>query len=262
MSRRKKIDMEALVDEMGAVASFARENVAMTQADGERGGQQVLLGSLLLSPLASPTHDRRTLANGELDVAVGWDIEPAIEGQRNAASIRVMRANVNPSQPIDGVDSTLRIRVHQGADTREFSLRAVHGRRGDYVADFIPTRAGDYRFAFVGTIEGHPINAVFDSADGAFSSVRPTVDMGFPVRVVGASEALTLSRETCSTAKSARALAVAGVGIGVVGLLVAVASYRAGPRRKPAPAAPSQVAPGDLEYEGQAQAKDGRAQSR
>ena len=48
MSRRKKIDMEALVDEMGAVASFARENVAKTQTDGERGGQQVLLGSMLL----------------------------------------------------------------------------------------------------------------------------------------------------------------------------------------------------------------------
>lgn len=237
MSSRKKIDMEAIVDEMGAVASFARKNVAMTQPDGEGEGRQALLGSLLLSPMASPAHDRRTLANGELDVAVGWDIEPAIEGQKNAASIRVMRANVNPSQPIDGVDSTLRVCVQQGADMREFPLRAVHGRRGDYVADFIPTRAGDYRFAFVGTIQGHPIDAVFDSAAGAFPRVRPTADMGFPVRVVGASEALTLSRETCSTANSAQALAVAGLAIGVVGLAVAVASYRASSRRKPAPAA-------------------------
>jgi hypothetical protein len=261
MSRRKKIDMEALADEMGAVSSFARENIAMTQTDVERGGQQGLIGSLLLSPLTSPMHDRRTLANGELDVAVGWDIEPAIEGQRNAALIRVMRANVNPTQPIDGVDSTLSVRVHQGEDTREFSLRAVHGRRGDFVADFIPTRAGDYRFAFVGTIEGHPIDAVFDSADGAFTSVRPAVDMGFPVPIAGTTETIILSRETRSTDKSARALAVAGVGIGVVGLLVAVAAYRAGLRLKPAPAGPRQVAPGDLEQENQVQAEDGRARS-
>jgi len=233
MTNRRKVNMGALVDEMGAVAAFARNNIATTHDDGN-GAQQALFRSLLLSPLTSPTYDRRTLADGELDVAVGWDIEPAIEGQKNAASLRVVRAHSNPSQPIEGVDSTLKVRVHQGADTRELPLRAVHGHRGNYVADFIPTRAGNYSFTFVGTIEGHPIDELFDSTDGAFSSVRPVAEMEFPPHVVGVPEA---------TAVSTRALAAAGVGIGVVSLLIAIKSYRAHSRSKRAPAAVSEVGP-------------------
>jgi len=234
MTNRRKVNMGALVDEMGAVAAFARNNIATTHPDEADGSQRALFRSLLLSPLTSPTYDRRTLADGELDVAVGWDIEPAIEGQKNAASLRVVRAHSNPSQPIEGVDSTLKVRVHQGADTRELPLRAVHGHRGNYLADFIPTRAGNYSFTFVGTIDGHPIDERFDSADGAFSSVRPVAEMEFPPHVVGVSEA---------TAVSTRALAAAGVGIGVVSLLIAIKSYRAHSRSKRAPATGSEAGP-------------------
>jgi hypothetical protein len=188
-------------------------------------------------------HDRRTLANGELDVAVGWAIEPPIEGQRNAVSLRVMRAHSNPSQPIEGVDSTLMVRVHQGTDTRELPLRAVHGQRGDYVADFIPTRAGNYRFTFVGTIEGRSLHEAFDSADGAFSSVRSIAEMGFPPPVTGVSEAPVLPRETCSSAENTRVLAAAGFTIGVVSFLMAFKSYRAHSRSKRAAAAVTEVVP-------------------
>ena len=241
MTNRRKVDLGALVDEMGAVAAFASNNVAMTQPDSNDRSQQALFSPLLLPPIASPMHDRRTLASGELDVAVGWDIEPPIEGQKNAVSLRVMRAHSNPSQPIEGVDSTLMVHVHQGTDTREFPLRAVHGQRGDYVADFIPTRAGNYRFTFVGTIEGHSIHEAFDSADGAFSSVRSIDEMGFPPPVIGVSEATVLSRKTCSSAKRTRVLAAAGVSIGVVSYLMLLKRHRAHLKKKHAETAESEV---------------------
>jgi hypothetical protein len=243
MTNRRKVDMGALVDEMGAVAAFASNNISMTQPDSNDRSQQKLFNSLLLSPMASPTHDRRTLANGELDVAVGWDVEPPIEGQKNAAFLRVMRAHSNPSQPIEGVDLTLRVRVHQETDTREFPLRAVHGQRGEYVADFIPTRAGNYRFTFVGTIEDHSIYEVFDSADGAFSIVRSIAELGFPPPVIGVSETPILPCETCSSAMSTQVLAATGFSIAVVSLLIAIKSYRARSRSKRAAAAVSEDVP-------------------
>lgn len=243
MTNRRKVDMGALVDEMGAVAAFASNNVVMTQPDSNDRSQQVPFSSLLLPPVASSMHDRRTLANGELDVAVGWDVEPPIEGQKNGVSLRVMRAHSNPSQPIEGVDLTLVVRVHQGTDTRELPLRAVHGRRGDYVADFIPTRAGNYSFTFVGTIEGHSIHEAFDSVDGALSSVRSIVEMGFPPLVIGVSEAPVLPRETCSSAETTRVLAAAGFTIGVISFLMALKSYRAHSRSKRAAAAVAEVVP-------------------
>ena len=243
MTNRRKVDMGALVDEMGAVAAFASNNLTVTQPDSNERRQQALFSSLLLPPMASPMHDRRMLANGELDVAVGWDIEPPIEGQKNAVSIRVGRAHSNPSQPIEGVDSTLMVRLHQGTDTREFPLRAVHGQRGNYLADFIPTRAGNYRFTFVGTIEGHSIYEAFDSADGVFSSVRSIAEMGFPPPVLGVSEALVLPRETYSSAENTRVLAAAGFTLGVISFLMALKSYRAHSRSKRAAAAVTEVVP-------------------
>jgi hypothetical protein len=241
MTNRKKVDMGALVDEMGAVAAFASSSIAIAQPDSNDRSQQALLSSLLFSPMASPMRDRRTLANGELDVAVGWDIEPPIEGQRNAVSLRVMRAHSNPPQPIEGVDLTLRVRVHQGTDMRELPLRAVHGQRGDYVADFIPTRAGNYRFTFVGTVEERSIDEVFDSADGAFSIVRSIAEMGFPPPVIGMSEAPVLSHETCFSANRTRVLAAAGVSMGVVSYLMLLKRYRAHLKRKRTQTAKSEV---------------------
>jgi len=185
--------------------------------------------------------DRRTLANGELDVAVGWDIEPPIEGQRNAVSLRVMRAHSNPPQPIEGVDLTLRVRVHQGTDMREFPLRAVHGQPGEYVADFIPTRAGNYHFTFVGTIEAHSVDEVFDSADGAFGIVRSIAEVGFPPPVIGLSEAPSPSRETCFSADRTRVLAVTGVSMGIVAYLILLTRYRAHLKKKRTATAESEV---------------------
>ena len=232
MRGKKRIDIDAIVDEMGAVAAFARSSPSgAARAGGER-DQPAMLMPLLLGATKRPAHASRTLADGDYDVAVGWDHEPVIEGQENAASIRVARANTNPPQPVEGVSETLTVRVDHGTETREFPLRAVDGQRGYYVADFIPTRAGDYRFTFVGAIAGHPVYEAFDSADGPFSSVRSAADMEFPVRALDVPSAAIAAGKTQPATQNARVLAATGLGIGVFGLVVAVATYRAHWRRR------------------------------
>src|SRR4051812_41272206 len=99
---------------------------------------------LVALPATALAHERRTVAGGKYDVVVGWDVEPAYQGQKNGAGIRISQAATSPAVPVEGADRTLRVQIRQGAQTKEFPLRAVFGQPGYYLADIIPTRAGDY----------------------------------------------------------------------------------------------------------------------
>src|SRR4051794_41987046 len=96
-------------------------------------------------PGTALAHERRTIANGKYDVVVGWDVEPAIQSLKNGASIRISEAGSNPAVPVAGAETTLKVQVRQGASTKEFPLRAVFGQPGYYMADIVPTPAGDYQ---------------------------------------------------------------------------------------------------------------------
>jgi hypothetical protein len=138
-----------------------------------------VLLALLVLPGSALAHERRTIANGKYDVVVGWDVEPAYAGLKNAASIRITEANT--TNPVQGADKTLKVQIRQGATTKEFPLRAVFGQNGYYVADILPTREGDYQWTFVGSINGDQVNEKFDTADGKFDAVQqaalPVMDM-------------------------------------------------------------------------------------
>src|SRR5919202_6450359 len=97
-------------------------------------------------PSTALAHERRTIAGGKYDVTVGWDSEPTYVNLKNGASIRIMQAGTNT--PVQGAEKTLKVQIRQGATTKEFPLRAVFGQPGYYVADILPTRAGDYQWTF------------------------------------------------------------------------------------------------------------------
>src|SRR5215216_3272453 len=118
----------------------------------------LLLAALFLIPSSAFAHERRTIGNGKYDVVVGWDLEPAYQGLKNGASVRISQAGSNPAVPIMGAEKSLKVQIRQGASTREFPLRAVFGQQGYYVADIVPTRDGDYQWTFVGSINEDQIN--------------------------------------------------------------------------------------------------------
>src|ERR687886_2140318 len=183
-----------------------------------------LLAAVTLLPTGAFAHEHRTIANGKYDVTVGWDVEPAYQGQKNAASIRISEAGSNPAVPVEGAEKTLKVRIRQGATTREFPLRSVFGQKGYYVADMLPTRDGDYQWTFVGAVNGEAVNDTFDTADGKFNKVQAISDLQFPQALPDAAQTAAAVQSAQSEAQSARSMALGGVGVGLIGLLAAAAA--------------------------------------
>ncbi len=195
----------------------------------------LLLVALFVVPTSAFAHERRTIGNGKYDVVVGWDGEPAYQGIKNGASIRISQAGSNPAVPVEGADKTLKVQIRQGASTKEFPLRAVFGQPGYYMADILPTRAGDYQWTFVGTIGDVQVSEKFDTADGKFDAVQATSGLEFPQAVPDPVQTSAAVSAAQADAQSARTLALVGIGVGVLGVLAAVAVWLTRPR----PAAPA-----------------------
>ena len=63
---------------------------------------------------------------------------------------------------------------------RTVALCPEWGTSDHYIAEIIPSRAGDYSFRVFGTIGEQAIDEVFTSTAGEFSSVEPVSDVSFP----------------------------------------------------------------------------------
>jgi hypothetical protein len=179
-------------------------------------------------------HERRTIANGKYDVVVGWNVEPAYSGIMNGATIRIM--NAGTTTPVTGADKTLKLEIRQGASTQAFPLTPVFGQDGMYIANVMPTRVGDYRFVFTGTVNGDAVNETFDSADGKFDSVAAPTAVQFPLQLGDPAQTTADVQSAQASAESARTMAMIGIGVGVLGVLVGLGAWLIRPR---APAAPS-----------------------
>jgi hypothetical protein len=192
---------------------------------------------LVALPATAFAHERRTLAGGKYDVVVGWDVEPAYQGQKNGATIRISQAGTTPA--VEGADKTLKVQIRQGAQTREFPLRAVFGQAGYYMADIVPTRAGDYVWTFVGSINADQVNEQFDSADGKFDSVAAPTNLEFPVPLPDPVQTAATAQAAQSDVQATRTLAYVGIGIGILGLVAGLAGWAMRPRLP----TPSRTAP-------------------
>jgi len=185
-----------------------------------------LLAAATLLPSGALAHEHRTIANGKYDVTVGWDVEPAYAGQKNAASIRIAEGGSDPAAPVEGADKTLKVRIRQGSSTREFPLRAVFGQKGYYVADMLPTRDGDYQLTFVGSLNGEAVNDTFDTADGKFNKVEPITSLEFPQALPDPNVTARDIQAARSDAQAARSVAYLAVLLGALGLLSGVVLSR------------------------------------
>ena len=191
----------------------------------------IVLGALLL-PATSFAHERRTIGNGKYDVVVGWDAEPAFVNQRNAAGIRISKAGTSPAVPVTGAEQTLQLQIRQGNQTRQFPLRAVFGQPGYYVADIVPTRAGDYVWTFDGTIGTDQINEAFDSAGGKFDAVTASDAIEFPIAAPDPEQATLQLQSADALAQRALLVGYVGVALGVVGILAALLMWLTRPRHR------------------------------
>jgi hypothetical protein len=108
----------------------------------------------------------------------------------------------------------------------------VFGQPGYYVADIMPTRAGDYVFAFVGNIGADQINAAFDSADGKFDAVQATSAIEFPIAAPDPDQVGAELQAANAQAQRALLVGYIGAALGVLGCLIALGVWLTRPRQR------------------------------
>ncbi len=176
-------------------------------------------------------HERRDVA-GKYTFVVGWADEPSYAGQLNGVSLNV--TNTQTKAPVESLEKTVKVEIIQGAQKRELPLRAVFRQPGVYAADVVPTKEGDYRFRFFGTIEGTQIDETFDSADGKFDGVKSSQAILFPVDATTAAQLAPASAAGAAQPSAAGAAASAATGnstaasLAVVALVVGVLALLVG----------------------------------
>ncbi|GIW07775.1 MAG: hypothetical protein KatS3mg060_2580 [Dehalococcoidia bacterium] len=201
----------------------------------------VSLPLLLLSWTGvASAHERRNV--GPYTFVVGFIVEPAFTDEPNGVDLRI--TNTATGEPVLGAEQTLRVTVMQGNDQKEMPLRTRFGQPGAYTADLIPTRAGQYRFRFTGTIDGTPVNELFESGPGRFNDVQEASALMFPAPSAAANPAASdasaqitqLARqisvlersqaEAQNAANTARLFGIGGVIVGLLGLGVGIWALR------------------------------------
>ena len=149
---------------------------------------------------------------------------------------------------VSGLADTLRVEVtHLAADmsssgvSRKMALTPLPEAEGRYVAPFIPTVPGPYRFRFIGTIDGMAIDETFTSGPGTFDDVRSAAEAQFPRPVPSAREVAGVAaaaqqeaREASDASTMALTVAVVGLVIGGLGLLTGGALALSAFRRRSA----------------------------
>jgi len=202
----------------------------------------VLVAAVALVPAPALAHERREV--GKYVLVVGFNDEPALQGEPNGAQITVSVPSEGDRR-VEGLAESLKVGVAAGGgQPRDFPLRAVFGQPGRYVADFIPTRPGAYIFSFSGSIEGTALSERFESGPARFDEVKAVEAMQFPETVPPGNEVARVARGASeraaaaeAAAEGARGLAIAGLAVGMLGILVAIAAVIIG--RRPAGPAPS-----------------------
>jgi len=177
-------------------------------------------------------HEHRTV--GSVRMTVGWVDEPTYSGLKNAVQLFLADAS---KKPISGADDTLKVQVVFGTQkTAALPLVESGTRPGEYETAIIPTRPGTYTFHFVGSVNGRPIDESFTSSETTFDPVTEASAIEFPAKDPSISEIAGLvtrvatrvdagnaaSAQAATTASQARTFGVAGIVLGLVGIVVGV----------------------------------------
>jgi hypothetical protein len=202
-----------------------------------------ILVAMGLAAPAALAHETRKV--GPYDFTVGWGDEPVYTGFKN--SVQMILADAGSGEPINELGGTVEAEVIFGdaSTTLEMEpsfLPGVFGEEGDYRAWIVPTRAGEYSFRFTGSINGTDIDETFTCGEETFDCPVDSGEIEFPERDPSRAElAGRLERElprvnadasaAADDASSAQTLAYVGIGVGALGLLVALAALMRGRRR-------------------------------
>ncbi len=193
-------------------------------------------------PGAGPAQAHEGRVVGGLRYVVGWGIEPAYTGLSNAVHVSVSEAG---GPAVTDIGDSLRVEVSKGDHKVTLSLvpgagTADPGAPGEYRALLTPTRLGAYTVRLFGTIRGQAVDQSFTSSATTFDEVRDATSVQFPAvdpspgqlatrierelpRLDARTDAVEARVATAAhQADQARALALAAIVAGVLGLVAAL----------------------------------------
>jgi hypothetical protein len=197
-----------------------------------------VLATAILVGLAQPAsaHEQRKV--GQLNFVVGFGEEPAYAGLPNSVELTLSDAKDKPIT--DLAEGALSVDVMFGDQTTKLGMEpsfvvGVFGEPGEYGANFVPSRPGQYKFHFTGTVAGQQIDETFTSGPETFNDVEDAGEQMFPVQDPSTGQlAERLEREVArlesannsSSDGTARALAIAGIVVAIAAVAVSLATLR------------------------------------
>jgi hypothetical protein len=199
-----------------------------------------ILGVVLALAGPAAAHERRKV--GAYMMSVGWGDEPPYAGVKNGVQLLLKDA---AGRAVTDLPEDLKVEIIFGTQKMgPLSLQAAFGRSfgtpGDYRADVIPTRPGNYTFHFIGSLNGQPVDQSFTSSDKTFDPVQEAAGIEFPAKDPSPGEMAALlerlgarvesaqssARSAAAAAGQARTLAIVGIAVGVAGTVMSLAWNR------------------------------------
>jgi hypothetical protein len=168
-----------------------------------------LVGLNVITETAA-AHSRMEL--GSYVIIVGWEIEPPIVGERNQIIVEISEGET----PVIGAEGGLAVEVLYGGRSFRSNLTPT-ATPGYYHVEILPTVRGQYSVRLFGTLGDLEIDEGLDP-EPVFAADR----LQFPESQPEPRELVQRLDDLESDLQTARALALAGVAVGVLGLLTAV----------------------------------------
>ena len=204
------------------------------------------LSVLSLLPASASAHGH--VGIGDLEMTIGFAVEPAYAGQPNGVQLEL----IHDGHAVTDLKDTLQVEVTFGDQTSEpmtlepwFEV-GEFGTPGEYRAVFTPSQPGDYTFHFIGTVDGEEVDETMSSSPQTFSAVEDLAASEFPQlnaptnaeladRIeqestraadgvgqaeLAASEAGDAASSASDAASSAKTVGIIGIVVGAIGLIV------------------------------------------
>jgi hypothetical protein len=165
---------------------------------------------------------------GPYRLEIGWDEEPAFTGMRNAVVVEITEA-AGGAPLIDLGGGSLSAEVSFGTERVVLPLQPAWGRRNEYRASIIPTRAGTYTFHITGRVKNVPIDITSACSEKTFDCVADASEIQFPVKDPSVGQlaerldrSLPRNEQARDSAARARTMSYAAIALAALALLLAL----------------------------------------
>jgi hypothetical protein len=184
------------------------------------------VGVIVMLSVSLSAHDAHVV--GAYRLEIGWGVEPAFAGMRNAVTVEIATAaGRTPVSDLDG--GSLSAEVAFGDERVVLPLRPNPERRNTFEAWIVPTRPGTYAFHITGRVKDQSIDVRSTCSPQTFDCVLSSADLQFPSKDPSTGElAARLERlspradRALELASRAQTLAVGGAGFAGLALVAAI----------------------------------------